>query len=376
MNGTPRNTSNRIFGLDVLRAGSIMMVLFSHSSVIYPESHGVLSKLKDLSGFFGIELFFGLSGFLIGSSMFKLFVYGEYRFRDVKDFLLRRLFRILPSYYLVLLINLGIFLWFSFSIDEIWKYFLLLQNINRPIPAFFPESWSLPVKEIGYVIALALLLLVLLIFSRLSRKKLFFIVIAFLISISFLAKIYYHFNSDNLSLAVWSQSVRSVVLYRLDSVLFGVLFGCFYLEFPAFFKNHRLLFVVLGFLFFVLFILGLAYFGLRLENAAWFWNVFVLPFASLIVLLFFPMLLHWEKGSIVLEKPVKFFCDISYSVYLIHYSIVLFLLMQIFDLKSFSSLELNLFTFGYLALTIGLSYLFYRYFEKPINSYRLSTYKL
>lgn len=373
---TSIKTDNRIFGLDVMRAVSIAMVLFSHSTVIYPENDGILSKLKDLSGFFGIELFFILSGFLVGSSIYKLFIYNEYGFGEVKNFLFRRMFRIIPSYYLVLIINIIIYLCFAFSLREVWKYFFLMQNVATPIPAFFPESWSLPVKELGYVIAVLLLYVFVTFFSNFSRKKIFFSVIFSMLILSFLAKVNYHFHSDNVDLSVWSQSVRGVMIYRMDSVLAGLLLGCLFFEHPHFFKRNKLLFAGFGLLFFLLFLASVMIFKLRLDNAAWFWNIFCLPLASVIVLMLFPMMLDWKKGPKRLVTPVKFACDISYSVYLIHYSIVLFLMMRLFDLKSYSQSELHIFTLSYLTVTLLLSVVFYHFFEKPINKYRLSNFKL
>lgn len=373
---TSIKTDNRIFGLDVMRAVSIAMVLFSHSTVIYPENDGVISKLKDLSGFFGIELFFILSGFLVGSSIYKLFVYNEYGFGEVKNFLFRRMFRIIPSYYLVLVLNIIIYLCFAFSLREVWKYFFLMQNVATPIPAFFPESWSLPVKELGYVFAVLLLYVIVSFFGNFSRKKIFFSVVLSMLILSFLAKVNYHFHSENLDLSVWSQSVRGVVIYRMDSVLAGLLLGCLFLEHPHFFKRNKLIFGGFGLLFFLLFVASVMVFKLRLDNAAWFWNIFCLPLASLIVLMLFPIMLDWKKGPKRLVAPVKFACDISYSVYLIHYSIVLFLMMRLFDLKSYSQLELHIFTFFYLTVTLLLSVAFYHFFEKPINKYRLSNFKL
>jgi peptidoglycan/LPS O-acetylase OafA/YrhL len=373
---TQLKTDNRIFGLDAMRAVSIAMVLFSHSTVIYPQNEGVLSKLKDLSGFFGIELFFILSGFLVGSSIYKLFVFNDYNFWEVRDFLFRRLFRIVPSYYLVLVINIIIYLCFAFSLKEVWKYFFLMQNVATPIPAFFPESWSLPVKELGYVLAVLILYVIVSFFGTFSRKKIFFSVILLLLLISFFAKVNYHFHSENLDLSIWSQSVRGVVIYRMDSVLSGLLLGCLFFEYPKFFKRSKLVFAGFGLLFFLLFIVCVVIFKLRLDNAAWFWNIVCLPLISVIVLMIFPLMLDWKKGPKRLVSPVKFACDISYSVYLIHYSIVLFLMMRLFNLKEYTQSELHLFTLFYLTVTVLLSVAFYRFFEKPINNYRLSNFKL
>ena len=56
------NLTNRIFGLDLLRALAVSLVLFSHTlELIIPEKW--VPGLMKLSGFLGVELFFVLSGF-------------------------------------------------------------------------------------------------------------------------------------------------------------------------------------------------------------------------------------------------------------------------------------------------------------------------
>src|SRR5438105_9406129 len=61
--------NSRIFGLDVVRATAIALVLIGHYSVggaiiwrFTPPPFGVLNP-----GFYGVELFFALSGYLIGN---------------------------------------------------------------------------------------------------------------------------------------------------------------------------------------------------------------------------------------------------------------------------------------------------------------------
>lgn len=65
--------SKRIFGLDFIRALAISLVVISHASLlIFPKSeHEVLIFIKTL-GAVGVDLFFVLSGFLIGGIILKL----------------------------------------------------------------------------------------------------------------------------------------------------------------------------------------------------------------------------------------------------------------------------------------------------------------
>ena len=193
MNDRKQISTKRFFGLDFLRALSIMLLFFSHSSWIY-NSTSILGKLQDASGFLGVELFIVLSGFLIGGILYKQFLHDNYGFKDASLFVFRRLMRVLPSYYLVICILSIIYLLFGFSTTEVWKYFLLIQNFASPIPSFFPESWSLPVKEMSYLLVVILLVLSSKFFSKNLKKYLFLSIIIGFIMVTILAKLYYNFQ--------------------------------------------------------------------------------------------------------------------------------------------------------------------------------------
>ena len=159
-------TTERLFGLDVLRSAAILMVLSSHCLWIYPNASGILSQLFTLLGFWGVELFFVLSGFLIGKILIQLYLTGNFTMRSVSQFLKRRCLRTLPNYYFVLLLNIAIALVLGNSISNSGLYFVFLQNFSTTMPAFFTESWSLSVEEVTY-----LLLPLCLYFTTKSRNK-------------------------------------------------------------------------------------------------------------------------------------------------------------------------------------------------------------
>ncbi|WP_293872329.1 acyltransferase [Flavobacterium sp.] len=375
MNDRKQISTKRFFGLDFLRTLSISLLLFSHSSWIY-NSHALLGKLQDASGFLGVELFIVLSGFLIGGILYKQYLHDNYSLKDALLFVSRRLMRVLPSYYLVVFILAIVFLLFRFSIAPVWKYLLLIQNFATPIAAFFPESWSLPVKEIGYIFVVFLLLISSKIVWQISKRYMFLYIIVGLIIATFLLKLYYNIYSTNLDLKQWSFEVRSVVIYRIDSVLIGVLFGYFNHNYKEFIVAKRKLFFVVGVVLFLLLILCIVVFKLRLNNASWFWNICCLPLVSLMICMFIPYLLNWKTPSQTLRKVITFICNISYSVYLVHYSLVLFLMKYFIETKNFNLWQLNGFALLYLSVTVGLSYLMYTFFEKPINEYRAKNFKL
>ena len=375
MNVRKQISAKRFFGLDFLRALSISLLLFSHSSWIY-NSTSLFGRIQDASGFLGVELFIVLSGFLIGGILYKQFLHENYSLKDACLFISRRLMRVLPSYYLVVFILTIVFLIFGFSIAPVWKYLLLIQNFASPIPKFFPESWSLPVKEMGYIFVVFLLLILSKSFVKVSKKVLFLTVVIGLIIATFFSKLYYDLHSANLDLKQWSFQIRSVVIYRIDSVLIGVLFGFFNYYYAAFMLAKRKWFLAAGVLLLFFMVLCIVVFKLRLNNASWFWNICCFPLLSLAICLFIPFLLNWKTPSETIGKVITFICNISYSVYLLHYSLILFLMKYFIDTKDFCLWQLNIFTIFYILITVCLSYLLYTYFEKPINEFRAKNLKL
>lgn len=149
-------------GLNGLRAVSILMVILSHLF-----SHGFFDKnglLKYpaliLNGQFGVNIFFVISGFLITWLLLKEEQQSKNHTISLKKFYLRRIFRIFPAYYFLLLgyVFLSLIGFLHFSTTS-WISALTYTK------QFFPESnemahlWSLSVEECFYLIWPALFLL-------------------------------------------------------------------------------------------------------------------------------------------------------------------------------------------------------------------------
>jgi peptidoglycan/LPS O-acetylase OafA/YrhL len=365
-----RKIRKRIFGLDLLRVLSILLVLCSHTSWIYPQSSSLFSKAVDMTGFFGVELFFVMSGFLIGSILFKQYIREDYDYKTIFNFLNRRLIRILPNYYLIVIVNIIIGFFIGLPISESWRYFFLYQNFASPLLPFFPESWSLPVKEYGYLILVLLLFILSRIFKTVSRKIIFVSIVSTLIIFFLLLKIQYNFHTQNTTMLQWNLSLRSVVIYRIDSVLMGVFAGFVYCEYSMFWKKTIFIFMGIGLSLLLLLLFFLGYLKINIHDNPFFWNVICLPMNSLALICFLPFFSEWKSGPLVLERPVELISELSYAIYLVHYSIVLFLMKHFIDTIHFNMIQLHFFTFGYLLATFILSYLLYNYFEKPMTKLR------
>lgn len=145
----------RLHGLDHLRAAAILLVLLFHYQVYYgvPEPF-LLPGVRELVffGWSGVDLFFVLSGYLIGSKLFgDITRTGRTR---IWRFYGNRTFRILPAY----LVTVCIYFVFvdlqeGRALMPLWRFLTFTQNL--PIDLFantFSHAWSLCVEEHFYLL--------------------------------------------------------------------------------------------------------------------------------------------------------------------------------------------------------------------------------
>lgn len=149
-------TGARVAGLDTLRALAIVFVLAYHHQVF-------VSRRPDLGwfsnvGWVGVDLFFVLSGYLIGSQILAPLQRGEGL--SLPRFYARRLLRTLPAYWVVLA------LYFSFPAQmggreppALWRFLTFTQNIQLPPGTAFSHAWSLCIEEQFYLVLPLLALL-------------------------------------------------------------------------------------------------------------------------------------------------------------------------------------------------------------------------
>ena len=147
----------RLNGLDTLRAIAILLVLAYHYMVFISSSptFGLLSKI----GWVGVDLFFVLSGYLIGNQIFSAIKSGQ-QF-SLQSFYIRRFLRTLPNYYVVLA------LYFMFPlamggnpVTPLWKFLTFTQNLGLKSGSAFSQAWSLCIEEQFYLVLPAIALLI------------------------------------------------------------------------------------------------------------------------------------------------------------------------------------------------------------------------
>lgn len=145
--------SEKLMSLNGLRAVSIILVIFSHF-YSYENNISDLYLGKLALGKFGVTIFFVLSGFLITSLLLKE------RFNNkiikLKQFYIRRAFRILPLIFLYLFILSGLNLLFKLGISKysFINSILLIRNLPFLITNdwYTGHLWSLSVEEQYYLL--------------------------------------------------------------------------------------------------------------------------------------------------------------------------------------------------------------------------------
>ena len=133
--------------LDLLRAIAIAIVVLFHIGARWPFPRPWLVAATAF-GERGVDLFFVLSGWLIGGLLWREWQ----RFGSVEAgrFILRRMLRTVPPYLVVLALSfVAVSLTRGATFD--WRYLVFLQNYRLAIP-FFHVSWSLCVEEHFYLL--------------------------------------------------------------------------------------------------------------------------------------------------------------------------------------------------------------------------------
>ena len=362
-------TSSRNYGLDIIRALAILFVFIGHGTHLLPAS------AERIIGYFlldGVSIFFVLSGFLIGGIFIRSYSEGQMSLAKVASFWKRRWLRTIPAYYFVLFL-LIVITKFSGQITDGKKveFLFFIQNLNTPPPVFFAEAWSLSVEEWFYLLFPLVFLCINIITGASSKNAILSTTIIFIICV--LLYRFFYFNKYAITTSFeWNLLYRMQVLTRLDSIAIGV-FGAFIYHFhPRYWKYNRL-FLIIGLIILIFSQLCVIF---NLVNYGSLFSATLLPVVQPIgALLCLPYFVTISKGSGIIYQIITFISTTSYSVYLLHRTLVLGLIV------GWTNIYLNYFGFSpfirtsitvllYVSLSFGLAFLLYKFIELPFMRLR------
>jgi peptidoglycan/LPS O-acetylase OafA/YrhL len=336
--------------IDGLRFVAIILVLIEHFA-------GIIGT-KISAGYYGVDLFFVISGFLITSILFKS---KEKSFgRAYKNFIGRRTLRIFPIYYATIIIlwilNLDIvrdkFVWLiTYTYNYAW---VLYEIPHTPINHF----WSLCVEEQFYLFWPFIVL------SLRNYPKILITFILFIITFGFMQSIFNvipeisKYNGVN-------------ILTRMSSLGFGALGAVYSINYKLsekFFKNKFIEIAIL-----ILLIISLV-FSYKFKHVS-------------LALISLYLVLKAAKFEFSIEfinkfltnKKIVYIGTISYGIYVFHLPIAHYFTIYIFD-PIWSNIDFSIFgSFEkirwhswiiklplYTVLSILFASISFRYFEKPI----------
>lgn len=354
--------SNRIFGLDLLRAYAIILVVVGHGKFLLPQKIVELHKYID---FDGVAVFFVLSGFLIGGIFIKQLETNKIDFNLLLDFWIRRWFRTLPAYFLILIILAFCFKIkdADFPLDKIQKYCYFFQNFYQNAKNdFFGESWSLAVEEWFYLSVPVLIIICTFFFKP---KTSAILTVCFIIPIITFIRYLGFLNNHPVDYAV---------IGRLDGIMYGFL-GAFI---SYYFKT------VWNFIPKTLFILGIIIFLMdklffivfddpMAAGSGLYGSVFKYSITSIGTLLLIPFLSNFKNSNFKIANIITIISLISYSMYLTHNSLIIGFIINNIPWLNFTrnyNIIMPVNYCLYWGLTISISIFLYKFFELPFTGLR------
>jgi peptidoglycan/LPS O-acetylase OafA/YrhL len=313
-----------------------------------------LFKIAESLGLWGVELFFALSGFLIGKILIEYFINtNNFDLKILLNFWKRRWYRTVPNYLLFLIITIIIGYIGYQKIPElniILKSIFFIQNFTSRLESFYGISWSLCIEEWFYLIYPIPLLFIR---TKDKRKSLMIYTLVFIL---FGIILRYFFSKLGVG-----HSLRGITIARLDAIAYGTLIAIL-VDSKTYAIKHIELVFYLG----ICILTACIYYVYFSENT--YEEIRSNPFIlSLIPFSFACIIPQTTELSILpgyglITKISKW----SYSMYLSHLPIIFIVYIIMEDMRS-NNVE-NLFSkiiaFG---ICIFFSRLVYKYFEKPFT---------
>lgn len=327
MNLFSNSFENRHYGLDVIRAVSLLMILVVHCMIFVGSFYSLNDYLY--FGVLAVELFFALSGFLIGTILLKVSANGL-DWQTLKTFWLKRWMRTLPAYFVVIAVIM--------IVDQqfYWSFIIFLQNYVPEHLKEFPVSWTISLEEWFYLSFPILLFISYKLFYKkyFSSKTIFLIAILFYIIVPVLLRIMALSSSEN---ELWDYSMRKNIFIRFDTIGYGLLIAWINYYYKNLFrtkivKNTALvLSIVFCLLCWWLFNSSVNLFvgGLTAQN-----SLALFPLVNWVCIFAIIYAINFEKPRYkTFGKVMTTISITSYSLYLVHFQIFL-LHLKTFETES------------------------------------------
>jgi peptidoglycan/LPS O-acetylase OafA/YrhL len=369
--GVPASAGGRIPELDGLRGLAILLVIVCHyvaNAEHAPLGFWIHRALSGLTiGWSGVDLFFVLSGFLIGGILVDVRSAPHY----FRAFYMRRVYRILPVYYSLIFVYAVLVcgaLWllpgrFGVTREDLTQvplHLFFLQNLRvglAPVPwIWFAVTWSLAVEEQFYLLAPPLIRWV-------SIRKLVVVLAGTMCFAPLVRFLFFRYLAPGTPLATILMPCRA------DTLAIGMLLAIAWREakFRAWLGDHGLLLQrVLAAL--SLGVVGLLWWLVHPVSmvTATIGYTWLAIFYGCLLLVVLSQTQGWIAG-IMRWKILRGLGTISYCVYLIHetiqyltHRILLHAVPQIYNAKGVGVTLLAL------VLTLVVANLSWRWFEKPL----------
>lgn len=360
--------NNKIYfpGLNALRFFAAMAVLISHINLIM-TAFGIghpLPKIVPELGSLGVYFFFSLSGFLI--TYLLLYEKQKNNHISIKKFYLRRILRIWPLYYLILIIGFFILPLFNqidihylksnfsnFYYHDLILYILILPNAAFAFFTATPhigQAWSIGVEEQFYIIWPW--------FFRNKKNILKKIIITFffiiILKIAFL--VFFKLQNPNFILTGFK---NLIAMSKFENMLIGGIFAILLFEKRK--KYLKFIYNSITFYTSIILIPILVYVPNFIQDGI---HIIYAVLFSIIIL---NILSKISSGSFLENKTLNYLGTISYGIYMYHLFIIA---ISCFLVKAFLYREnfyLNYFVVLFLSsfLTMVISHFSYKYFESP-----------
>ena len=203
-------------GLDLLRAFAIIVVVIYHAALFGFKLPGRVDRF----GWIGVDLFFVLSGYLIGGQLLAPLARDQRI--NLGRFFARRALRIMPAYFAVLVIYFLLPSWREYPemSQPLWKFILSIQNVALHGGTAFSHAWSLAVEDQFYLCLPFILLFV----NRWPRSAI--IIPCVIVFGGILLRTFLAWQNPAADFGVSFRGFQAWIYYptwtRLDPLVFGV----------------------------------------------------------------------------------------------------------------------------------------------------------